>query len=108
MTTQNTVGEKHDQGKPQFRLLPMKALTEQAKVLTFGAMKYTPGGWREVPDAPNRYLDAAFRHLVAYSQGECYDDESGLPHLAHAQCCLSFLLELDLEVQIKYNGDDND
>ena len=82
----------------------MKALTEQAKVLTFGATKYTPEGWREVPDAPNRYLDAAFRHLVAYSQGERYDDESGLPHLAHAQCCLSFLLELDLEVQEKNNA----
>ena len=104
MDTNKIVGEKHDQGKPQFRLIPMKALTEQAKVLTFGAMKYSPGGWKAVPDAHNRYLDAAFRHLVAYSQGDCYDEESGLPHLAHAQCCLSFLLELDLEVQVKYNA----
>lgn len=34
------------------------------------------------------------RHLWAYRRGEVSDPESGLPHLAHAMCCLMFMAEL--------------
>jgi len=33
------------------------------------------------------------RHLTAWWAGEDLDPESGLHHLAHAACCLMFLLE---------------
>ena len=36
-----TEGVKHDHGKPRFELLPSEPLEEIAKVLTFGAEKYT-------------------------------------------------------------------
>ena len=35
---------------------------------------------------------ACHRHLQAWWSGERLDKESGLPHLAHAVCCLLFLM----------------
>jgi hypothetical protein len=36
----NTLGVKHDKGKPQWDLLPWKEMEDVVKVLTFGASKY--------------------------------------------------------------------
>ena len=36
------------------------------------------------------------RHLWAWKEGEQVDSESGKNHLAHAMCCLFFMLERDL------------
>ena len=51
--------------------------------------------WVNVPDAKTRYYDAAMRHLDAWHRGEVNDEESGLPHLAHAACCLLFVMWFD-------------
>jgi hypothetical protein len=92
-------GEKHDQGKARYDLLPFKALEEVVLVLTFGANKYAPDGWRQVPNHKPRYFAACLRHLVAwFFKGEIRDPESGLHHLAHAACCVLFMLELDPEL----------
>jgi hypothetical protein len=40
----------------------------------------------------SRYYGAALRHLNKWNSGVDVDDESGLPHLAHAGCCIAFLL----------------
>lgn len=69
------------------------ALTEVAKVGTFGANKYTDNGWISVPNASARYRDALYRHLLA---DEIDDSESGLPHLAHAAWNALAILELYL------------
>jgi hypothetical protein len=42
------------------------------------------------------YIDAGFRHFAAYAGGEKNDSETGLSHLAHAMCCMLFLLSFDL------------
>ncbi len=89
-------GVKHDAGKPRWGLLPTKALGAIVGVLTFGAQKYAPGNWRRVEKARDRYYDALLRHLTAWHEGEVTDPESGMHHLAHAGCCLLFLLELDI------------
>ena len=34
--------------------------------------------------------------IVAYANGEKIDSETGISHLAHAMCCLLFLLAFDL------------
>jgi len=86
---------KHDLGKWRFSLMPMSAMKSVIEVLEFGAKKYAPGNWKTVPDARTRYFDAAIRHVTAWWGGEKNDSESGLPHLAHAICCLLFLLWLD-------------
>lgn len=90
-----TAGVKHDRGKDRWDLLPSGSARELVQVLTFGAAKYHPDNWRKVPDARARYYAAAMRHLAAWRDGEQLDEESGLPHLAHALCCIVFLRELD-------------
>lgn len=91
----HTGGRKFDGGKLQYGLLPPLALRETVKVLTFGAEKYEPDNWRRVPDGPRRYFDAAQRHLWAYKEGEIADPETNVNHLAHAICCLMFMLDID-------------
>lgn len=83
-------GIKHDAGKPQWHLVPWGPMTVVVRVLMHGAGKYSEDNWKGV--SPRRYENAAYRHLIAWSQGEATDPESGLPHLAHAICSLLFLL----------------
>lgn len=98
-------GVKFDQDKPQWTLVPFKAFDEVVKVLTIGARKYAPDNWKKVPNARQRYIDAAFRHMSAYAGGEKLDAETGKNHLAHAACCLLFLLAFDLDSSLeKDNG----
>jgi hypothetical protein len=94
-TTPQTQGIKHDHMKRDFTLLPWDSVEEIVKVLEFGAAKYARDNWKNVE--ADRYVKAAFRHLVAYSQGEQNDKESGMPHLAHLGCCVLFLLSLEKE-----------
>lgn len=91
-----TVGVKYDNDKPQWSLLPFRALKEVVEVLTYGAKKYAPDNWKKVPDARRRYIDAGFRHFTAYASGETRDIETGKHHLAHAICCLLYLVAFDL------------
>lgn len=88
-------GEKHDSGKRRFSLLPLECIQDVIDVLEFGARKYQVDNWQKVPDAKTRYFDAALRHIFAWKQGEKLDQESGIHHLAHAMCCLLFLLWFD-------------
>lgn len=89
-------GRKADHGKPRFDLMPPSAELAVAEVLTFGAQKYADENWRSVSDPLRRYYAALRRHLNAWKSGEKTDPETGLPHLAHAGCCLLFMLDLDL------------
>lgn len=82
---------KHDNGKLPLDLLPFDALEEVAKVLAFGAQKYQANQWRKGM-AWSRLYAAALRHISASIQKTDIDTESGLDHLAHACCCLLFLL----------------
>lgn len=91
-TGRSVRGMKHDNGKPRWDLLPWRPVTEVVKVLTFGAGKYGADNWQTVPNARNRYFAAAMRHLTAWESGERLDPESGYHHLAHAICCLLFLM----------------
>ena len=84
---------KYDTTKPRMDLLPPEALTEISKVLGYGAKKYSAHNWRKATEW-SRYSAAALRHLNAWNAGEDIDGESGLPHLAHAGCCIMFLLAL--------------
>ena len=85
-------GKKYDAGKPLLALLPIVALEEVGKVMTFGATKYAAYNWLGGL-AYTRLLSAALRHIFAYLRGEDKDSESGLSHLAHAVCCLLMVLE---------------
>ena len=84
---------KYDEGKLRYDLLPIRPLEELVKVITYGAIKYAPNSWMNIEPFEERYFAATMRHLMAWRKGEELDPESGLPHLAHAMCCLVFLLE---------------
>lgn len=98
-----STGVKYDAGKPRVSLLPPLATLEVAKVLTFGAQKYAPGNWKIVENGPERYLDASLRHVFAYMAGESGDSETSLSHLAHAICCLMFILDIETQNQLEKN-----
>jgi hypothetical protein len=85
--------DKKDQDKPRYDLIPFHALDEVVQVLTYGAKKYSPDNWRTIPDRDTRYLAASLRHITAHARGELVDPESGMSHLAHAVCCLLFMME---------------
>lgn len=84
-------GMKFDQDKPRMDLLDAYATEELAKVLTFGAKKYAPHNWRKGISYA-RLIAAALRHIYAFARGEDLDPETGLPHPAHAMCCMMFLV----------------
>lgn len=84
-------GTKFDEGKVDLSLLPITPLEYIARVLEFGAKKYGATNWRKGMSW-RRLAAACLRHIFAYLRGEDLDPESGLPHLAHAACCLIFLL----------------
>ena len=95
----NKAGLKHDDGKIKPRLIIegfSRALTEVAKVGTFGANKYTENGWESVENGVERYTDAMYRHLLDEAKGEELDAESELKHAAHAAWNVLARLELIL------------
>lgn len=91
------LGKKFDTGKLRYDLVNELAHREMVAVLTFGATKYKPENWRHVEDAIDRYYAAVKRHLSVRRMGEMLDEESGLLTLAHAACCIHFLLAFDAE-----------
>lgn len=87
-------GVKDDGGKLRWDLLPWKALRGLVMILTFGAKKYSPNGWRTVPNAKERYTAALLRHLYSIQAGEKVDPETGKPHEYSLLCNAAFLAEL--------------
>lgn len=90
-------GTKLDAGKQRWSLFPPSVLAAVLRVLEFGAAKYSVDNWKKVPDHKSRYYDAAMRHIQAWWAKERDDPESGESHLAHAVCCLMFLMWFDLD-----------
>lgn len=85
--TPHEAGAKLDAGKNRLGLVLggfALALEEVGKVGTYGAEKYTENGWKDVPNGEKRYLDAKYRHEMAYHRGEITDPVTGIHHLAHA------------------------
>ena len=84
---------KSDGGKLRLDLVPPELLYAVAKVLTYGATKYSARTW-EKGIGHERLFGALQRHLWAWQAGfgEANDEESGMPHLYHAACCMAMLL----------------
>ncbi len=95
----NAPGAKLDHGKNDLALVLhgfARALEAVGHVGTFGARKYTPNGWVQVPDGQHRYTSAMYRHLLAEGRGEQLDPQTSLHHAAHAEWNALARLELAL------------
>lgn len=95
--------------KPRLELVPWAAVTEIAEVLTFGAEKYDANNWCRGARW-GRYFAALCRHIFAWWSGEERDPETGKSHLAHAGCCLFFLMEYQRNnwgTDDRFKGPDN-
>lgn len=84
-------GKKNDQGKPRISLIPKDAIWSIANGLTYGEKKYGTHNFRSGIKY-SRLLDAAYRHLTAWEEGEDVDQESGNNHLDHAGASLAMLM----------------
>lgn len=90
-------GRKDDSAKLRYSLLPSGTVNQVVQVLEFGSKKYADNNWQKVENSRTRYYDAAMRHIDAWFNGDLKDAETGLHHLAHAICCLMFLMWFDGE-----------
>lgn len=105
MDNNDSKGIKYDNEKIKWNLLPIEVMRDVVKILMFGAKKYKPNNWKYVEPWDIRYYNAAKRHLNDWWLGEKNDDETGLNHLAHAICCLIFLLWDDKHKERTFIGD---
>jgi len=83
-------GARYNKGKPDFSLIPLVTLADEAQVWMYGKEKYAAWNWAKGMPWSVPYA-SAMRHLMAWQSGEENDPESGLPHIAHAMCNLRML-----------------
>ncbi len=79
-------GSKLDAGKiiaDDILRMFARALWAVCEVGTFGANKYTLGGWQHVPEGVRRYSNAQMRHRLKEWMGEEKDSDSELAHAKH-------------------------
>ena len=94
-------GAKFDAGKvrPSLILNDMpRAMLAVAEIGTYGAQKYSEGGWKHVDAGIARYTDAMDRHRLKEGL-ESHDPDSELLHAAHLAWNALARLELILKEQ---------
>lgn len=90
-------------GKLPLHLWPSTATAMGCLGLLDGMLKYGRSNWRVAGVRASIYVDAAKRHLDKWFEGQDCDDDSGLPHFAHALACIAILV--DAEAAGKLNDD---
>lgn len=83
-------GKKNDSDKPDLSLIPTDALWGMAAALSYGAQKYDRHNFRNGLKY-SRLVAATMRHLSAWNEGECLDNETSLSHIDHAMASLAML-----------------
>ena len=79
----NMGGLKDSDGKCEFDRLSWQAMGLANEVHKYGDTKYEKGNWRKGIHS-SKLINASLRHLFKFLDGEIKDQESGLPHVAHA------------------------
>jgi hypothetical protein len=88
---------KADAPKARMDLIPPELLVALGSTMAVGATALGRGdrNWEEGTKW-GRYYASAMRHLNAWWGGEDCDPDTGLPHLWHAACCISFLVTYEM------------
>ncbi len=102
--TTSTVGVKFDSGKPDLSLIPPEIIESLGQVLSFGANKYASRNW-ERGLSYSRVFASLNRHIWAWwdPTKSDKDPETGLSHLAHAACCIAFLLSYEARGYVDFD-----
>lgn len=79
--------------KAPLHLVPASFKTYTAMALAEGAMKYGSWNWRAAGVRASVYVSALQRHVDKWFNGEEFDPETGVPHLANACACLAVLID---------------
>lgn len=83
---------KKPEGKYEPTLVYKSFVEYVARVRRYGIEKHGHSeDWRSTSRVA--HIDAALRHILLDAEGEEFDAESGLPHLAHAAANLMFEVE---------------
>lgn len=85
-------GLRFNNGKNRVDLVPPGPIMEIAKVFTKGSEKYADRNW-EKGMSWMTVMASLERHMLKFKAGEDFDDETGLPHMAHIATNAIFLLE---------------
>jgi len=81
--------------KPSLRAIPWIAIYEMGKAMLDGMKKYGLLNWRENAVRSDIYVDAALRHLLAWSDGEGSAVDSGVHHLGHVMACCAIIIDAE-------------
>ena len=95
---------RYNEGKAAMGYLPLDLLDGAARVMEYGAKKYSPGNYRGMYDDPLSPLHSLIRHVSALQRAmECedkegeegflYDEESGLAHVHHVLTSTLILIQ---------------
>jgi hypothetical protein len=71
--------------------VPLPVVAELGLAMLEGALKYGRHNYRVIGVRASVYVDAAFRHLASWWEGEDIDPDSGLSHLTKAMACLAIM-----------------
>ena len=69
----------------------LRAFEDMARVLEYGAKKYSKNNWKKGYLNKFSAVDSVYRHLREIIIGEALDEESGLPHMGHIMCNIMFI-----------------
>ena len=84
------IGDRFNEGKPKWSLVPQSSLIPMVRVLEFGAKKYGDYNWTKGLSI-RETCESLKRHLDAFMEGEDIDTESKLSHIGHIQANSMFL-----------------
>lgn len=74
---------RYNEDKSRYDLLEPYAMEQLVKIFTFGSKKYADHNWMKGMKW-SKMLASLKRHIAAFEKGEDFDQESNLPHMAHA------------------------
>lgn len=86
--------KRYNKGKTMLSIITPEFTEGLGKVLTMGAEKYGRNNWRKGLKV-TEIIDSLERHLLEIKKGVALDEESGLPHWAHAAANLMFIAEFE-------------
>lgn len=89
MNPKDLVGAK----KAPLALVPPALVIGAAEAMQVGASKYGPYNWRDYPVQVMTYVEAAFRHLYAFVDGEDLAPDTGVHHIKHVVAGMGILLD---------------